>query len=158
MAPGDAQRRYRLSERDDGAAQLSCEISGEPDPRLAAAIEGRLAYPGAGKTPTRVCAIPVGIALPTRCVELPAQLRRFRIDGLSGADYYLAAYALADNPDGVVAAYGRTLRDCTDAPPGCVATLLVPLRVAAGMTMDDIRIEQQFAAVPERVGQVREAH
>lgn len=158
LSPDDLLRSYRLTERDDGATQLSCEISGEPDASLQAAVEGRLSYPGAGKTETRVCAIPVGNALPIRCVELPKRLRRFRIDGLAGADYYIAAYALADNPDGVVAAYGRRLRDCSDAPAGCVATLLVPLRVIAAETMTDVDIEQRFAGVPERVRLVREPH
>lgn len=156
LSPDDLQRRYRLSERDDGATQLSCEISGEPDPSLQAAVEGRLTYAGAGRTETRVCAIPLGTALPIRCVELPPRLRRFRIDGLAGADYYIAAYALAKNPDGAVAAYGKRLRDCSDAPAGCVATLLVPLRVIAAETMTDVVIEQRFASVPERVGLVRD--
>ncbi len=154
----DFQRHYRLAERDDGATQLACEISGAPDPSLQAVVEGQLSYPGAGSTETRVCAIPVGTALPIRCVELPPRLRHFRIDGLAGADYYLAAYPMADNPDGVVAAFGRPLRDCTDAPPGCVATLLVPLRVKAGETQGNVVIEQRFAGVPERVGLVREPH
>lgn len=155
ISSDDVQRRFRVALRDDGATQLACEVTGEPDTRLMAAIEGRLSYPGAAKVPTRVCAIPVDNALPMRCIELPEKLKRFHIDGLSGADYYLAAYPLEDNPDGVVAAYGRPLRDCTDAPPGCVASLLVPLHVNAGMTQIGIKIEQRFAAVPERVGRVR---
>lgn len=156
ISPDDVQRRFRVAVRDDGATQLACELTGEPDPSLMATIEGRIAYPGAAKAPTRVCAIPVDSALPMRCVELPVGLKQFRIAGLSGADYYLAAYALADNPEGVVAAYGRPLRDCSNAPPGCVAMLLVPLKVSAGMTQIGLRIEQRFAAVPERVGRVRE--
>jgi hypothetical protein len=156
ISPDDVRRRFRVAPRDDGATQLACEVAGEPERSLMATVEGRLVYPGAAKVPTRVCAIPVDSALPMRCVELPERLKQFRIDGLSAADYYIAAYPLADNPDGVVAAYGRTLRDCTDAPPGCVSTLLVPLRVTAGMTDLGIRIEQRFAAVPERVGRVRE--
>jgi hypothetical protein len=156
ISPEDVQRRFRVALRDDGATQLACEITGEPDRSLMATIEGRLTFERAGKVPTRVCAIPVDSALPMRCVELPEGLKQFRIDGLSAADHYLAAYPLEDNPDGVVAAYGRTLRDCSDAPPGCVATLLVPLKVVAGMTQIGIRIEQRFAAVPERVGRVRE--
>ncbi len=156
ISADDVQRRFRVALRDDGATQLACEVTGEPDRSLMATIEGRLAYERAAKVPTRVCAIPVDTALPMRCVELPRGLKQFRIDGLSAAEYYLAAYPLEDNPDGVVAAYGRSLRDCSDAPPGCVATLLVPLRVSAGMTQIGIRIEQRFAAVPERVGRVRE--
>lgn len=156
ISPDDVQRRFRVALRDDGATQLACEITGEPDRSLMATIEGRLAYEGAAKVPTRVCAIPVDTALPMRCSELPERLKQFRIDGLSGADYYLAAYPLEDNPDGVVAAYGRRLRDCADAAPGCVSTLLVPLKVTAGMTQIGIKIEQRFAAVPERVGRVRE--
>lgn len=156
FAPDDVTRRFRVTLRDDGATQLACEITGEPVAALAAAVEGRLAYPGAAKAPTRVCAIPVDVSLPLRCIELPAKLKKFRIDGLAGADYYLAAYPLEGNPEGMVAAYGRSLRDCSDAPPGCVAALLVPLRVNTGMTQIDIRIDQRFAAVPERVGRVRE--
>ena len=156
ISADDVQRRFRVATRDDGATQLACEVTGEPDLSLMATIEGRLAYEGAARTPTRVCAIPVDGALPMRCTELPERLKRFRLDGLSSADYYLAAYPLEDNPDGVVAAYGRQLRDCTDAAPGCVAALLVPLRVNPGMTQIGIRIEQRFAAVPERVGRVRE--
>lgn len=155
ISADDVQRRYRVALRDDGATQLACEITGEPDESLAASIDGRLSYPGAAKSSTRVCAIPVDPALPMRCSELPVGMRHFRLADLSAADYYLAAYPLADNPDGVVAAYGKPLRDCTDAPPGCVAALLVPIHVAAGMMMMDIRIEQRFAAVPERVARVR---
>lgn len=55
-----------------------------------------------------------------------------------------------------MAAYGRKLRECSDTEIGCVATLLVPLHVNAGMTQIGIKIEQRFAAVPERVGRVRE--
>ena len=156
FAPDDVTRCFRVAVRDDGATQLACEVTGEPVASLAAVVEGRLAYPGAAKVPTRVCAIPVDRSLPLRCSELPAKLKKFRIDGLAGADYYLAAYPLEDNPDGVVAAYGRTLRDCSDAPAGCVAALLVPFKVTSGMTHVDVRIDQRFAAVPERVGRVRE--
>lgn len=156
ISADDVQRRYRVALRDDGATQLACEVTGEPDTRLMAAIQGRLAYPGAASVPTRVCAIPVDSALPMRCVELPVKLKRFYIADLSSADYYLAAYPLEDNPEGVVAAYGRKLRECSDTAVGCVATLLVPLHVNAGMTQIGIKIEQRFAAVPERVGRVRE--
>lgn len=156
LAADATQRRFRVLERDDGATQLACEVAGEASEALTAAIVGRLAYEGAAKAPTRVCAIPVDESLPIRCIELPQQMRQFRIDGLAGADYYLAAYALAGNPDGVVAAYGKQLRDCSEAPAGCVAALLVPVKVSAGMTLDDVRIEQRFAAVPARVGRVRE--
>lgn len=158
ISSDDVQRRFRVASRDDGATQLACEVTGEPDTRLMAAIQGRLAFAGAAKVPTRVCAIPVDTALPMRCIELPARLKRFYIADLSSADYYLAAYPLEDNPDGVVAAYGRKLRDCTDAAPGCVAALLVPLHLNPGMTQIGIKIEQRFAAVPERVGRVREGH
>lgn len=150
------EHRFRVLERDDGATQVHCEVPGEPAAALGASIAGRLAYEGAGKAPTRVCAIPVDEALPLRCVELPARLRQFRVEGLAGADYYLAAYPLEGNPDGVIAAYGRSLRDCSAAPAGCVAALLVPLKLSAGMRLDEIRIEQRFAAVPARVGKVRE--
>lgn len=156
FAPDDVTRRFRVVVRDDGATQLACEITGEPVASLNAVVEGRLAYPGAAKAPTRVCAIPVDTSLPLRCTELPAKLKKFRIDGLAGADYYLAAYALEGNPEGVVAAYGRKLRDCSDAPAGCVAALLVPFKVSTGVTHVDVRIDQRFAAVPERVGRVRE--
>ncbi len=156
ISADDVRRRFRVALRDDGATQLACEVTGEPERSLMATIEGRLTYPGAAKAPTRVCAIPVDSALPLRCIELPERLKLFRIDGLSAAEYYIAAYPLADNPDHVVAAYGRYLRDCTDAPPGCVSTLLVPLKLSAGMTELGIRIEQRFAEVPERVGRVRE--
>jgi len=156
LDPTHVEHRFRVLERDDGATQLHCEVPGEPAAALGASIAGRLAFEGAGKAPTRVCAIPVDEALPMRCVELPAKLRQFRLEGLAGADYYLAAYPLEGNPDGVVAAYGRSLRDCSEAPAGCVAALLVPLKVSAGMRLDEIRIEQRFAAVPARVGRVRE--
>lgn len=155
ISPDDVQRRYRVNERDDGATQLSCEITGEPVDSLAGVLAGRLSYEGAGRSSTRVCAIPVDESLPLRCVELPMRLKHFRIDGLAAADYYLAAYPLADNPQDIVAAYARTLRDCGDAPKGCVAALVVPLKVGAGLTQIDIRIEQRFAAVPERVARVR---
>lgn len=155
ISPADVQQRYRVTERDDGATQLVCEVTGEPPIGVSGAVEGRLAWPGAGRQLTRVCAIPVDESLPIRCVELPAQLKRFRIDALAAADYYVAAYELDDNPEGHIAAYARRLRDCTDAPPGCVAALLVPLRVLPGITLPDVRIEQVYAAVPERVGRVR---
>jgi len=155
ISSDDVQRRFRVSVRDDGATQLACEVTGEPQTSLNAMVEGRLTYPGAAKTATRVCAIPVDSALPMRCSELPPGLKMFRISGLSGADYYLAAFALSHNPDGVVAAYGRTLRDCSDQPPGCVATLLVPLKLTPGQIQSGIAIAQRFAAVPERVGRVR---
>lgn len=155
ISPDDVQRRYRVNERDDGATQLSCEITGEPVDSLAGVLAGRLSYEGAGRSSTRVCAIPVDESLPLRCVELPMRLKHFRIEGLAAADYYLAAYPLADNPQDIVAAYARTLRDCGDAPKGCVAALVVPLKVGAGLTQIDIRIEQRFAAVPERVARVR---
>ncbi|MFO1493876.1 MAG: hypothetical protein U1F26_04355 [Lysobacterales bacterium] len=155
ISPDDVQQRYRVYERDDGATQLVCEVTGEPPVGVAGAVEGRLAWSGAGRQLTRVCAIPVDESLPIRCVELPAQLKRFRIDGLAAADYYIAAYELDDNPDGHIAAYARPLRDCTGAAPGCVAALLVPLRVLPGITLPDVRIAQVYAAVPERVARVR---
>ncbi|GMU43016.1 MAG: hypothetical protein IT479_02195 [Xanthomonadales bacterium] len=156
IAEDDVQRRFRVLERDDGATQFACEVPGEAAAVLNAAIIGRLTYEGAGRVSTRVCAIPVDESLPLRCVELPPRIRRFRIDDLAGADYYLAAYPLEDNPEGVIAAYGRTLRDCSAAPAGCVAALLVPLKLSAGMSLDDVHIGQRFAAVPARVARVRE--
>lgn len=156
ISPDDVQRRYRVNERDDGATQLSCEVTGDPVADLGGAIEGRLIYEKAGRSATRVCAIPVDESLPLRCTELPKGLKKFRLQGLAATDYYLAAYALDDNPKAIVAAYARSLRDCSEHPQGCVAALIVPLKLTPGITQLDVRIEQQFAAVPERVARVRQ--
>jgi hypothetical protein len=154
--PSDPRRTYRLAERDDGATQLACEVAGDPLVDLGGTLEGRLAYEGAGKGTTRVCAIPVDDRLPLRCTELPPRLRSFRISGLPAAEYFLAAYPLEHNPQDFVAAYAKPLRDCSDQPEGCVAAIIVPITVKTGQTELGIRIEQRFAQVPPRVGRVRE--
>lgn len=154
--PADPRRTYRLAERDDGATQLACELAGEPVAGLGGALEGRLAYEGAGKGATRVCAIPVDDRLPMRCEELPARLRSFRIRGLPAAEYFLAAYPLEHNEQDFVAAYAKPLRDCSEKPEGCVAAIIVPLTVRTGQTELGIRIVERFAQVPARVDRVRE--
>jgi hypothetical protein len=154
--PVDPRRTYRLAERDDGATQLACEVAGDPLTSLGGTLEGRLAYEGAGKGATRVCAIPVDDRLPIRCEELPARLRTFRISGLPAAEYFLAAYPLEHNEQDFVAAYARPLRDCSANPEGCVAAIIVPITVKTGQTELGIRIEERFAQVPTRVNRVRE--
>lgn len=139
-------------------------MTGEPDNRLEmAAIQGRLAYEGAAKVPTRVCAIPVDRRqCPMRCIELPVRLKKFCIADPRGG--YATTTATAALSAGRTRSRRRGCRlrsasciiSCADAAPGCVSTLLVPLHVNPGMTQIGIKIEQRFAAVPERVGRVRE--
>ncbi len=154
IAIDDVRRRFRISERDDGATLLACELTGSANRALGGAIEGRLRYEKAARVSTRVCAIPVDTDLPLACLELPPRLKQFRIEGLPAAAYFVAAYPLQDNALGMVAAYARRLRDCHDQP-GCVAALIVPVEVRAGQRSVGIDIEQRFAEVPERVRRVR---
>lgn len=151
---GPGERVLVLTERDDGASQLRCEMMAHAEEALAAVILGRLDWPGAAREPMRVCAVPVDAALPMRCQELPQGMRQFRLDGLVAAEYWVAAMPL----DGTrwIAAHGRFLRDCSQATsPGCVAALLTPVRTRAGEVEEGLRIDQRFAEAPQALQRMR---
>lgn len=156
--PEAMERRYALAERDDGITQLYCQLAASSaDGVPGASIVGRLELPALPQSPTRVCALPADESLPRRCVELAAGVQEFRIDGLVQGEYYLASYALQDNPGQWVAAHARRLRDCPQGESDCIGALLLPLQTRQGEVISGVLIDQVFHAVPTRVARIREA-
>lgn len=121
-----------VGEREDGVGELRCALRGEPG-RPAGSISGTLSFRGVEPLPAmRVCAAPRRNPGQPACIETATGQATYRIGSLPAGEYYLTAFALADNPNRLIAAHTRPMAACTTAPPECPREQLAVVAVAAG--------------------------
>jgi hypothetical protein len=120
-----------VDQREDGVAELRCNIGGTGDG--SGAIAGNLDFRGVEPLPAmRVCAAPVRTPDHPRCVETSIGQRDYLIEGLASGDYYVTAFALNNNPNRLFGVYTSSLQPCPAGASNCADQRLQRVTVFPG--------------------------
>jgi hypothetical protein len=155
----DAGRWLHLDQREDGASELTCAVSGSSadDARRAGAdathgaIAGRLSFPTSPLPPMRVCAI---VADSTNgrnsglCTHTSEGAWSFLIGNVPPGEYFVLAWPERDNPNHYIMAHAASLQQCAPNAPGCAGGMLQRVFVHAGEVLPGIDALQSLTDLP----------
>lgn len=153
-------RALRVDQREDGASELACIVSGKlaADANRAGAdaahgaIAGRLAFPSSPLPPMRVCAVPAdqGSASGGWCALTGEGEWSFLIGGVPPGEYVVLAWPVRDNPNHYILGHGQPLQDCVPNEPLCAGGALTRVYVHAGEVLRGVDAIQAFTDLPSR--------
>ncbi len=155
----DATHWLHLDQREDGASELTCAVSGSSadDARRAGAdanhgaIAGRLSFPTTPLPPMRVCAVvadntggtPSGL-----CTHTGEGVWSFLIGNVPPGEYFVLAWPERDNPNHYIMAHAASLEQCAPNAPGCAGGMLQRVFVHAGEVLRGIDALQSLTDLP----------